>query len=252
MFRSVEEALGCLETFRCGAVAAFEGRGGFWHWKPADKGPAWYEWCDDCLTYHKNWYVFGYEVFPGRVMCLVWSIDQDGLWEVADEAAVGSVAHSNLCLTYGERAWRRSFTQYMRYVARTMTDPCHEFLAPPVVSFNERWRIHVFERGGCVWLMRCELLSQGSVIGSFRPGEECFPKYLSEFLKMERLADVGGYAMDPRHARFIRDIDKNWKPGENRGQYHADMDVRKEMPAMNDEDWGQELRRRARAALDQP
>lgn len=259
MFRSPEDALPFLEEMTPGAFDVYGGGSGVWSWRPesvADE-PVWYDWCDDCQTFHKSWYVFGYEVHPGKVMGLVWCVDQDGRWDVADEEEVGTPEHAALLFTYGARSWEKSYSEYMQYIAKTGRDPCKEFLPPPVVRIHESWRVHVFERGGYVWLMRCELLSRDEkfefltreVTQSFRPGDENFPSYMETYLRLERLADIGGYALDPSHSRSVKDLAASWHPGEHRGQYVAEMEVSHEISAIDPDEWAEELRRRACRAI---
>lgn len=253
MFRSVDEALAHLDKLQAGACATYLGeQSGPWEWRPDSLAdvPPWYGWCEDCQTYHYARYVFGYEVTPGRVMVVIWCIDQDGRWDVADEVVLGTMKMLEVLEVYGPRAWEESFAAYLGHVVETGTDPCGEFLPPPIVRCVERWRIHVFERGGLVWLMRCELLNDDNdeVAHSYRAGDEAFPDHLMDYLRLKRLADVGGYALDPAHTRRVEDLDVPWRTGQHRSQYSAVVELKREMCAIGKEALAAKLREKAQEA----
>lgn len=254
MFRSVEEALDYLDKLQAGAIATYQGKKrGPWEWRPnsiEDASP-WYSWCEDCQTYHYARYVFGYEVTCGQIKIVAWCIDQDGNWDIAEDVSLGSLKMLPFLDAYGPRAWEESFADYLQHILETGTDPCGEFLSPPIVRCIERWRIYVFERGGFVWLMRCELLNDDNdeAAQSYRAGEDAFPDHLIGFLRLQRLADVGGYALDPDYARRVEDLDVSWQSGPHQSQYVAIIEMKREINAMGDDAMAVRLREKAREAI---
>lgn len=111
------------------AYAAFKGEREPWTIEP-DVGfdnHNWYEWCDDCSTFHPMTYVYGYEVRRGAVELVVHCCDQDGNWDVAASGDVGTGDGEWCARTYGSFAADQNYREYIAHVARTGEDPCGEW-----------------------------------------------------------------------------------------------------------------------------
>lgn len=260
MIESIEEALKFLEETGGGAVDVFEGRSeDSWEWHPAYvEDRAWYEWCDDCETYHANWYVFGYEVTKGVVELVVWSVDQDGNWDIAEGAELETPGHKGLLKTYGEAAWRENYIAYLRHVAETGKDPCGDFLGPPTEERTESWAIYVVERAKMVWVTRGERIkaTTGAVFEIYeRLGN--LPQYVQDYLLLEKRGEKGGFvawAIDPENVKSIEALsDVEWHPVQGKEpSYMSIVSITRKVPAMTDEEWSAMLREKAnkaRAAL---
>ena len=249
MFENVEEALEALEQCKAGARDAFDGKSEEpWEWSPecVDGDPIWYEWCDDCETFHTGWYLFGYEIVKGCVEIVVWDVDQDGNWDVAEGACVGTPEAKSLELTYGHTAWEVSYARYLRHVAETGEDPCDEFIMPNPIRKDEQWEIHVIERGEKVWVTKAGML--GGETYEERPDR--LPDYVQEFLLLEKLGDVSACAIDPQNVKTVADLgeDVKWQGGPHRDTWVTTVKIPHYYPALSDEEWSAVLREKANKA----
>jgi len=252
MFKTVEEALEHLEECEGDVVMdAFAGRTEPWEHRPecVDGDPTWYEWCDDCETFHKSWYLYGYEVSEGNVELVVWCCDQDGNWDVSEGAYIGSREAQSIEETYGHKAWERNYAAYLRHVAETGEDPCEEFIPPSPNEVVEHWLIHVIERGGMVWVVRGTHLARGEHYE--RPDK--LPDYVQEFLLLETRGEKGGFlacAIDPENVKSIADLSsEKWVPEAGRSdEWLATIAITHKVPSVTDEEWSKLLREKANLA----
>ena len=246
MFETVEEA---LEALGPEARNAYLGNADTpWEERPecVDMHDAvWYEWCDDCETFHRCHYLFGYEVTEGHVELLVWCCDEDGNWDISDAAYVGTQEAKALADCYGPERWEQHYANYLRHVAETGEDPCGEFLLPPSDHKKEMWEIHVTERGERVWVVKAGELGSDAYQ---RP--EDLPNYVQEYLLLEKLGDVSAFAIDPDNIRCIADIgeDVRWEAGRHRGEWVTTVEIVRSVPSMTDEEWSAVLRVKANKA----
>ena len=251
MFSNVEEALECLGDE---ARAVFDGTvEGSWEYRPQCVDPydaTWYEWCDDCETFHQSWYVFGYEVTKGQVEALVWQCDMDGDWDVSDSAFVGTEDMGRLHSNYGHEAWQRSYARYLRHVGETGEDPCGEFGAISVLQFHQDWIIHVLERGDRVWVTHCKRLAQSGAVCEIWERAGNLPEHVKEYLLLEKLGDVSAYAIDPENVKSIADLDMagEWEPGERQNEWSVQVQIIENRPTHTDEQWADVLREKANKA----
>jgi len=218
--------------------------------KSIEGSDAWYEWCDDCETFHCCYYVFGYEVTEGSVEIVIWCCDQDGNWDVVESATVGTPEAEGLDVIYGGEGWQKGYVAYLRHVAETGEDPCGEFFPPSPNVVQERWRIHVFERGQKVWVTRGERLGEDGVVKESWEQSDKLPEYVQEYLLLEKVGDVSANAIDPENVRRVEDIpvERGWVPGGHRGQLSAEVDIEHRTPSMTDEEWSAKLKEKANAA----
>lgn len=108
---------------------------------------AWYEYCDDCDTYHQCWYVPEYRVTRGRITLVIHSVDTDGDWSVGDEFDVADDADMERYeCAYGPDAWCRQYDEYVKHVAETGNDPCGEFIVAAETAEKQRWTVCVTPR----------------------------------------------------------------------------------------------------------
>jgi len=248
MFTTVEEA---LEYLGDEARKVYEeGADESWELRPEHAGDdqAWYEWCDDCETFHTNRYPIGYEVTQGHVEMVAWCCDQDGNWDVVEGADVGTPEGNALMETYGFEAWERNYAEYLRHVAETGEDPCGEFMPPLPTKVNETWTINVIERGGRVWVMG----------GSMKGGMSCdfanqLPDHVKSFMLMERVTlhdGVYGSVIDPDYVKSVADLGECKKTqGDHRSIWILEVDIERKVPAMTDEEWAAKLREKANLAV---
>lgn len=243
MFTTVEEALECLGNK---ARNVYEGGGEPWELRPEHAGddPAWYEWCDDCETFHANRYPIGYEVTKGCVEMIVWCCDQDGNWDVVEGACVGTPEHKALMGYYGHKAWEQNYANYLSHVAETGEDPCGEFIPPSPNEVVERWMIRVIERGEKVWFVRATRVVTNE---TYQPMD--LPDYVREYLLLEKFGDTSTYAIDPENIKSIADIpDEKWVQGDHRGEWDATIEITYKVPSMTDDEWAKLLREKANLA----
>lgn len=245
MFTTVEEA---LEYLGAEARKVYEeGAEEPWELRPEHAGddPAWYEWCDDCETFHTNHYPIGYEVTQGCVEMVAWCCDQDGNWDVVDGACIGTPDHKALMENYGYEAWQRNYAEYLRHVAETGEDPCGEFIPPPPIKTDELWMVRVIERGEKVWVTRAARIATNEVY--YKPTD--LPDYVQGYLLLERLGDIGACAIDPANIKSVADIPgEKWEPGDHRGEWVATVTIQRQEPAVSDEEWAKTLREKANKA----
>jgi len=253
MFKDEEALKSLLNALGESARKAFDGDYDeeTWSLEPdsVDGHSAWYDWCDDCETFHKGWYLFGYEVTEGNVELVVWNCDQDGNWDVVDGAYTGTPESEDLERTYGNDAWKESYAVYMRHVADTGTDPCEEFATPDPKRNDEQWEIHVIERGSKVWITNA-----GKLGGSFYYDHPArLPDYVKEFLLLKEHGQKDGFmacSIDPENVKCIADFgeDLNWKCGPHRDTWVTTVTIPHYTPSMTDDEWSAVLREKANVA----
>lgn len=79
--------------------------------------------CDDCDTYHMNWFVWGLRLdADGTLYETLTSVDTDGNWDFADEYPYGEFDHGK-----EHEQIRLRWRAYAKWVARTGKDPLGEF-----------------------------------------------------------------------------------------------------------------------------
>lgn len=256
MFETAEEA---LEALGQQARDAFEGKTDEpWEYRPecVDGNEAtWYEWCDDCKTFHKSWYLFGYEVTEGNVEMIVWCCDQDGNWDISEGADVGKPEAKMLMEHYSSERWEQSYANYLRYVAETGEDPCEEFILPPDILTNEKWEVHVIERGERVWVTKAGMLGGESYM---RPGE--LPEYVYEFLLLSPTltgdkvgagrVPVASCAIDPEHVKSLADLGDGvkWQSSPDGDAWVTTVTIPHYTPALLEEEVAAVLREKANKA----
>lgn len=247
MITKIEEALTFLEAIHGGAFAAFKGEGPSIEWGPESCAEAntWYDWCDDCNTFHKNWYVFGYGVTEGEVEVIVWCIDQDGNWEVVESAYLETPMYDEVVAPYCHEEWERSYARYLRHVAETGDDPCEEFMPPAPTRKDEEWEVHVIERGEKVWVTKAGMLG-----GAVYEQPDKLPSYVQEFLLLEKLGEVSACAIDPENVKGIADLGEEvkWKAGKHRDTWFTTVTISRYIPSMTDDEWSAVLREKANKA----
>lgn len=250
MFESVTEA---LESLGASARKAFDGDHdeGAWSLEPesVEGHYTWYDWCDDCETFHKGWYLFGYEVTDGHVEVIVWNVDQDGNWDIVEGAYVGTPEAKALERTYGHDAWKESYVAYMRYVSEHGEDPCEEFTLPSLNRNDEQWEIHVIERGGKVWVTNAGRF--GSSFYYDHPDR--LPDYVKEFLTLNEHGRKDGFmacSIDPENVKSIADLgqDMKWKFGAHRDTWITTVTIPRYTPSMTDKEWSEKLVEKANVA----
>lgn len=239
MFKDVTEA---LEALGESARKAFNGDydGEAWSLEPdfVEGHNTWHDWCDDCDTFHKGWYLFGYEVTKGHVEVIVWNVDQDGDLDVADWAYVGTPEAKALERAYGHDAWQESYMAYMRYVSEHGEDPCEEFSTPDPKRNDEQWEIHVIERGGKVWVTNAGKLG----CSLYYDHPDRLPDYVKEFLMLNEHGEKDGFmacSIDPENVKCIADIgtESKWKGGPHRDTWINTVTIPHYTQSMTDEEW---------------
>ena len=245
MFKDVKEALECLGEE---ASRVYSGKvDGPWEARPesVDGESAWYEWCDDCNTFHTSWYPFGYEVSLDMVEVVVWNCDTDGNWDVSDSAAVGTPECQRLEEAFGYEAWLENYNRYLEHVAGTGEDPCEEFMLPSPIKTDEVWLVNVAEREGQVCVEHATQQCGGH--SEVYERSENLPEHVREYLLLK------DGAIDPEYVSCIADLSEgntDWKQGQLPGQWIARLEIEKVVPAMTDKEQVAALKLRAQAALD--
>lgn len=131
------------------AKAAFRGERETWSENVCtiEGADAWFDWCDDCSTYHQCWYVREYEVTKGVITVLIHDVDRDGNWDICDSYQVGTSEMETLDRYYGYEAWEKQYQEYLAHVAEAGDDPCCEFMVKRSLRVEEKWTVRVFQDG---------------------------------------------------------------------------------------------------------
>jgi hypothetical protein len=113
-----------------------------WEYAPdsAADSSAWHTYCDNCADWHTDYYPQGFSVSDGKVWFDILHCDQDGNWDTADSAEIGTPEAAALEKEYGYDAWCKNYLDYCKHVAETGKDPCGEFLVSPTVKVKQTWR----------------------------------------------------------------------------------------------------------------
>lgn len=101
---------------------------------------AWFEYCDDCDTYHQYWYVPEYIVERGKITLVIHSVDTDGDWSSGDDFdALDDESMARYERDYGPDAWCKQYDNYMRHVAEEGDDPCGEIVVRAARGTKQTW-----------------------------------------------------------------------------------------------------------------
>jgi hypothetical protein len=84
-------------------------------------------WCDDCETWHQNWYMTGYRIEDGIMYEVIHSCDSDGNWEIEDEYDVDDEDYERWNNQYAYEQTEQAATAYREWVAENGEDPLGEF-----------------------------------------------------------------------------------------------------------------------------
>lgn len=79
----------------------------------------------------------GYAVEGGALLLLIWLCDEDGDWQTADSAEVGTPEEAALWHEYGYEASREGWADYHQYMARTGLDPVGDTFATSAAEVAE-------------------------------------------------------------------------------------------------------------------
>jgi hypothetical protein len=142
-----------LESLGQAARDAYDGKTEQWEYRPECATDWWFDYCDDCESYHKNAYEHGYEVTKGHIEVVIWNCDCDGNWDVSDSYCLDDPDLDKHEEWYSPEAWCKQYREYVEHVAETGDDPCCEFSIKTEEKVREQWSIRVMDTSQGVALL---------------------------------------------------------------------------------------------------
>ncbi len=196
-------------------------------------------WCDDCETYHLDYYGFGERVEDGTAYLTVHSCDMDGNWEYENEAEIGTPEATALEAEYGYDASRPGWLAYLQHVAETGQDPIGEFPTSER-KVKRKWQVRL---GAWIGQKKLGLLLIGArrnSRGEWLAGEK-LPQYVRDYLTLKQ-SGVRWYCEDVKSVDELSAHVKLQRPVRaTRATFVAEIE--ETIPGKSD------LRKRARIAL---
>lgn len=231
-----------LEHLGQEAIDAYTGEGPEFEMQPEFAcGDWWYEYCDDCDTYHKSAYEKVYTVTEGSIEEIIWTCDEDGNWETVESTALDDPDYEERTKWYSCEAWIENQRNYLQHVAETGDDPCGEFFVKRSEKIEEKWSVRVFDVGVGVEVR--------SVRKDNGPWTIEIPEHIREYLMLNQ---SDPYRMDPATfssvAQMKSQVTGNWKQFDNIHEF--DFTIEHEIP-LPEEQIQDELRVRAKRALEE-
>ena len=139
-------------------------------------------WCDDCETWHQEWYMFGYRIEDGHMYEVIHSCDTDGNWEVDDEYDVDDVDYERWNAQYGYEETEKASKAYSAWVAENGEDPLGNYFVQSTV--RQRYQVVIQRRG--VASGRFHFLKAKPVDSKdWNSNAEELPERLRDFLQLE-------------------------------------------------------------------